>query len=364
MPEQPQASTRLRHPIWLIVLFGGVCGAAINLSLTLLLHETIVPSPFVAFFIGTLANQLFHFVYYRLALYQIRYRDTRRPIARAMHYLVIGLIAVGILYLVQRVFGPQLRLRWAILIAIAILSLLNLLLVRISTFASAQIAMIEYTEMHESFYAEQLDTTRVNAIRAWFHRSRFDRLREFVVQHYKPGMQIADLGCGNCMWNTVGLPVTGVDVNRQMMEWAKQHNHLIDYRVQGNLASTMLPDKTFDIVIMSETLEHLLNLDEVLGEVRRILKDDGVFLITVPYDYFFGPFFFLFNVNCIYQGFVRGSKYHRARCGHVNHFTKRRLTKKLAENAWGVRKIKVVNTLSLYAAAEKQEPQMDTDNHR
>ena len=34
----------------------------------------------------------------------------------------------------------------------------------------------------------------------------------------------------------------------------------------------------------------------------------------------------MFNINCLYQGIVRGSRYHLYRCGHVNHFTISRLS--------------------------------------
>jgi SAM-dependent methyltransferase len=139
-----------------------------------------------------------------------------------------------------------------------------------------------------------------------------------------------------------------------MLRWAKQHNRLIDYRITADLSRTGLADKSMDIVVMSETLEHLLNLEETIREVRRILKDDGVFLITVPYDFFLGPFFVLFNVNCLWQGYVRGSAYHRYRCGHVNHFTKRRLRDELSAGGFQLEKLFVVNGMSLYASARRR----------
>jgi SAM-dependent methyltransferase len=207
--------------------------------------------------------------------------------------------------------------------------------------------------MGEAFYDDQTDAEKVNPIRAWFHASRFKNLTRFVASRYQPGMAIADLGCGNCAWNVDGLPVTGVDVNEPMMRFAKQHGRLVDYRITDDLSRTGLPDGSFDLVVMSETLEHLLNLEETIPEVRRILKPDGTFLITVPYDFFLGPFFVMFNVNCLWQGYVRGSIYHRYRCGHVNHFTKARLRAELAAGGFRLASVKVVNGLTLYAAAVK-----------
>ncbi len=60
-------------------------------------------------------------------------------------------------------------------------------------------------------------------------------------------------------------------------------------KVAGDL--TMLPfkDKSVDILWNSSTMEHLdkEELDKSLGEISRVLKDDGFVFIGVPYRY--GP---------------------------------------------------------------------------
>ena len=166
-------------------------------------------------------------------------------------------------------------------------------------------------------------------------------------------MRIADLGCGNCWWNTAGLPVTGADINEKMLAWAKRHGRVQAFQVCDDLAHTGLPAGQFDIVVMSETLEHILNLGEVLAEVRRVMKPGGVFLITIPYDFILSPFFILFNVHCAYQGFLKGSQYHKYRCGHIHHFNKRRLRRLLARHGFAVKEAFIVNGLTLYASAER-----------
>jgi SAM-dependent methyltransferase len=236
---------------------------------------------------------------------------------------------------------------------LVILSASNSLLNRISTFSSAKMAAVEYLEMNESYYDDQTDEKKVSKFRAWYHRSRYERLTKFVSEYFKKGMRMADLGCGNCWWNIHHLPVFGVDINAKMLQWAKKNKRLTDYKVCANLAKTGLQSKGFDVVLMSEVLEHVFNLREVLVEVRRILKDQGTFLITVPYDFFLGPFFILFNLNCLYMGYIRGSQYHKYRCGHIHHYTKNRLRKTLKENGFELTKVFVVNGLLLYATARK-----------
>ena len=138
-----------------------------------------------------------------------------------------------------------------------------------------------------------------------------------------------------------------------MLRRAYQNNRLVDYHVTKNLSQSRLPSDSIDMIIMSETLEHLANIEEVLSEVKRVLKDEGTFIITVPYDLFMGPFFLLFNLNCLYMGYIRGSIYHRFRCGHINHFTKRRLVKVLDKNGFSVNKMFIANGLLIYAAVNK-----------
>ena len=42
------------------------------------------------------------------------------------------------------------------------------------------------------------------------------------------------------------------------------------------------PDESFDLVLTSETLEHVPDLHQALAEIRRVLAPDGVHLFTVP----------------------------------------------------------------------------------
>ena len=80
-------------------------------------------------------------------------------------------------------------------LSIAILSLANVFLIRISTFGSAQLAEVEYREMNESYYDDQTDEEeKVSKFRAWYHRSRYERLTKFVGEYFRKGMKMADLG--------------------------------------------------------------------------------------------------------------------------------------------------------------------------
>ncbi len=53
-------------------------------------------------------------------------------------------------------------------------------------------------------------------------------------------------------------------------------------RVDLNSSPVPYPDSSFDCVTMCETLEHLIDPEFALGEVRRVLKKDGYAIISVP----------------------------------------------------------------------------------
>lgn len=348
---------RLRHPAWLIWLLGGLLGTGINIVVTILLMQQL--SPPLALFVGTLANQLFHFVYYRLVYVNEEIRFRTSAALQVVVYVVVAACAACVLYVLLRWMEPL----PAVMLVLVVLTTLNSLLVRLQTFSSAELAMVEYEQVGETFYVDQTDPTKVNFLRARYHRSRFAALTRFVEKYCTPDALIVDLGCGNCMWNTHGLRVVGVDCNEPMLRWARDERRLVDYHVTTDLSRTGLPDGAFDAAVASEVLEHLIDFDKTIHEVRRILKSDGTFLVTVPYDYFLGPFFVLFNINCLWQGYVRGSAYHRYRCGHVNHFTKTRLRNALESAGFSVRAIEVVNWMTLYAAATKRPQTSPVSSH-
>ena len=56
-----------------------------------------------------------------------------------------------------------------------------------------------------------------------------------------------------------------------------------DPRIRSeNLLSLSYPDNAFDVVITSETLEHVPDIDRALQEIARVLKPDGAHIFTVP----------------------------------------------------------------------------------
>lgn len=84
------------------------------------------------------------------------------------------------------------------------------------------------------------------------------------------------------------------------------------------------PDRTFDLVVCNDILEHLLEPLKVLQDAIRVLRDDGTIVISVP-NHFYWPMRLrlLFGMGIIWRGLLsdHGAAYHEWDYMHVRFFT-------------------------------------------
>ena len=101
-----------------------------------------------------------------------------------------------------------------------------------------------------------------------------------------PGRRVLDLGCrtGAVTRHFIaGNEVVGVDVDRAALERVAT---LGVEPVWGDVEQPLpLPDASFDAVVAGELLEHVRVPDELVGEVLRLLRPNGVFTGSVPNAY-------------------------------------------------------------------------------
>lgn len=79
--------------------------------------------------------------------------------------------------------------------------------------------------------------------------------------------------------------VYGVDVSEEAIEYAKLHYGAknVQYKV-GSGTNIPLDDDSVDVVVSMETIEHIEDQESFLKEVRRVLRPDGVFVVSTPND--------------------------------------------------------------------------------
>lgn len=91
---------------------------------------------------------------------------------------------------------------------------------------------------------------------------------------------------------------------------------------KSNLEALPFRDDFFDVVICSEVLEHVVDVEACLSELYRVLKPEGIAMISVPR---FWP-----EKLCWFLS----DAYHQNEGGHVRIFTKKKLLKKLKKTAF------------------------------
>lgn len=79
--------------------------------------------------------------------------------------------------------------------------------------------------------------------------------------------------------------VIGVDVSKEAIEYAKVHygGKNIDYKV-GDGESIPLETDSVDVVVTFETIEHIKDYKKFLDEIARVLKPEGVAIVSTPND--------------------------------------------------------------------------------
>lgn len=94
----------------------------------------------------------------------------------------------------------------------------------------------------------------------------------------------AELGCGTGRFlprlEARGLVTTGVDGHRELLAAARHHSAAATL-VHGDLTRLPLTGDQFDVVVALDVLEHV-EPARFLGEVARILRPGGTFLVSVP----------------------------------------------------------------------------------
>ena len=117
-------------------------------------------------------------------------------------------------------------------------------------------------------------------------RSRVEEYREILqaIQNRKPGGRLLEVGCAAGSFlnyaRRAGFAVTGVDISAWAAQTGREQFGL-EIR-PGRLQEVALPEKHYDVVFLGDLLEHEPEPVGFLGEVGRVLKDDGLVAIKVP----------------------------------------------------------------------------------
>jgi SAM-dependent methyltransferase len=114
------------------------------------------------------------------------------------------------------------------------------------------------------------------------------RARYHWASHAVAGKEVLDAGCGlgygiEILAEAGAIAVTGVDLDPGAVAESKARvGDRAEAIVEGDLLDLPLEDDSFDVVVCFETIEHLDGAEKALAEMRRVLRPDGVLIVSSP----------------------------------------------------------------------------------
>ena len=124
-------------------------------------------------------------------------------------------------------------------------------------------------------------------------RDTIDHLHRYaIVLDYIKDMVILDIACGegygSNLMSQQAQYVYGVDIDLETISSAqkKYNRHNLSFQT-GRADLIPIETNSIDIVVSFETIEHHDKHEEMMLEIKRVLKPDGIIIISTPDKYFY-----------------------------------------------------------------------------
>ena len=177
------------------------------------------------------------------------------------------------------VLYPEIRILWALLF-LSIIKKPNL------TYIHNPLSVKNYYILGEKYDW----VTDPKGLEKIFHSFREKHTMKFINK-YSSNSTILDVGCGTgLITRKLRGDVLGLDINDWNIKHAKANAPNAKFTLGDCENMKEIPSSSIDMVVFTETLEHLVRPEKALKEIKRVLKVKGKAIITVPSNLFVWKF--------------------------------------------------------------------------
>jgi ubiquinone/menaquinone biosynthesis C-methylase UbiE len=142
-------------------------------------------------------------------------------------------------------------------------------------------------------------------------KKRASKANSLIRDSYRKG-RILDIGCGSYPYfleSTNFKEKYGIDPSLNILKFKNKNIFLKKIDITKQKLS--FTDNYFDVVTMLAVFEHIdgEKLDSALREIKRVLKKDGIFIITTPAPWADGVLHLMSKLNLISEDEIHEHKH-------------------------------------------------------
>ena len=186
------------------------------------------------------------------------------------------------------------------------------------------------------------------------HQQRFIKTLEMIKKYvdFRKKLKVLDIGSWPGYLSVallkMGADVTAIDLKSERLEVLKQFGIPIIEMDLNKFKYLPFENNSYDCVIFSETIEHInpKNVPKILREIKRILKPNGIILLTTPNKFRLG------NILSFQKHNKNISDDKNSGYGHKKEYSNKEIKRQIENYDMEILKLKLCNFYSFVGKIE------------